>query len=327
MRVIAVVSTMAPRQRSFDALVAWMERGVLEAGFGGAAVPLTETFALSQCRCGYGLIARRAFRRGNTLAIVPVSRLITSRGVLEENFPGAGMMDKQLGAAMAERARMAEFIAMQRNAKGASRWAAYIELLPEQHVDLPRHWPQEVFSNHLCGSFFPDFVRFRALQVQRSFDVLQRARSGGGCWVGASDGLPVWEDFSWAWDVVTTRAAWVTVEEGMPPGPVLFPLLDIANHSDTPNMSLRFDSSAKALRCEATRDIRPGEGLFSSYFDTAAMNSWTALERWGFASPSFRSRAVTVRSSPQESVVSFLLARVLGRRALPAPALLGPPTI
>lgn len=256
---------------------------------------LVQTFKLRQNAMGLCLAARRPLLCGELLAALPRANLLVGEAALANCLPSLSLLvsaDQTVidEEAISEEALFAARVAMEKLMGDGSHWAPYMDILPMAHVDLPRHWDPIFLRQHFRGSMFPEFVRFRTREVRREYERL--------VWSSHASAKLTWEQFSWAWDICSTRAASLNLKEGEPPNAVLFPLIDLASHSDSPNIECFFDLEANALCCEAVRSIDVGEEILNSYF-VPGMTSWEALERWGFTSPSLERKVVSLRVTPE----------------------------
>ncbi|KAI8829462.1 hypothetical protein BJ741DRAFT_652965 [Chytriomyces cf. hyalinus JEL632] len=91
----------------------------------------------------------------------------------------------------------------------------------------------------------------------------------------------LWRDLMWAHASIASRAFKFSLDKEQSEV-FCVPFLDLANHSDTPNLIVKgVDVESKCLIVKATRDIEPGEELTIAYHDQAP-NSFL-LTHYGFA--------------------------------------------
>jgi hypothetical protein len=131
----------------FGAFLGWLQRGADDAGLASKFPPLSESFELRLGRFGQTLYATRRFERGETIALLPLSHLVS-----QLNYSAS---------TSSEASDLAVYLAQQRHDGAASPWAAYDSTLPDEHDCRPSNWPPALLRKHLQGSHFPDAVRKR----------------------------------------------------------------------------------------------------------------------------------------------------------------------
>eukprot|EP00928_Gymnodinium_smaydae_P041512 TRINITY_DN28088_c0_g1_i1.p1 TRINITY_DN28088_c0_g1~~TRINITY_DN28088_c0_g1_i1.p1 ORF type:complete len:393 (+),score=46.46 TRINITY_DN28088_c0_g1_i1:42-1220(+) len=258
---------------AFQRLVSWLQHRLDSAKLSSRlGSRLQDSLGLVQGPLGRSLISRRGVKRGDDVLLVPLQCLLYVR----EDVPAAS-----------EPSLLAALVASERRRSLESPWAPYLDFLPKCHSQLPRHFDPSFFSEHLSGSLFQEFVDYRRQECRSEFD---RLRTLGSKYDDVS-----WSEFSWAWDILDSRATSLPVAgSDRALRTVLFPLADLAQHSDIPNIACDFDPDVGALRCTATGDIRAGEEILNSYFGLE-MSSWETFERWGFVSERSSSKSVSFR--------------------------------
>ena len=263
----------------FGAFLDWLQAGADAAGLGAEFPPFRESFELRRGRFGQALFAARRFERGETLALIPLSHLVT-----ELNYSDGGGTSRKVGGS-----DMYLYLARQRQAGAASPWAPYYATLPDEHSCLPHNWEPGLLDAHLRGSHAADAVREQRSARRREYD---NVASGHGTRHPGSGGLGVsWEEFLWASDTHSTRALTPTAGvAGLTGRSVMFPLFDLALHDDERNMRARVEEleatatrpAVAALVVDAKRLIRPGDEILNWYIGFGTMSSWTAVKQWGF---------------------------------------------
>lgn len=278
-----------------EQLLSWLQ-GHLDSGCPRTAAGLPSLAATFELRTpaaagargpgpGRGLYARRRIERGEVVAMLPLSVLVSER-----NYSGLSAVAAAAprGASGGARSDMAVFLARHRAMRASSPLAAYLALLPAKHSYRPRDWAPELFERHLRGSHFPAFVAEKSARVLADWRGLDpTSRSGISL-----------EAYVWARDIVTTRAMAGNAEAGLDES-VLFPLMDMGNHADDRNVFVVLkgvddgdaapsgnggstSASTVVLQMIAARLIRAGDEILNGYMDFGNTSAWTSLEAWGF---------------------------------------------
>lgn len=166
---------------------------------------------------------------------------------------------------------------------------AYYKSLPSS-IDCPLSW---------------DFKDIQALPIQSKFFALQ-ARNH---MEKISRKIPFKRsDFMWAQSAVITRNFQGPRENYISPGwlikndknqnSMLVPLLDLANHSVTPNSIYSFDYDENQLILRSAEKIMPGEQIFISYGRTKGDHE--LLSTYGFCMKPLENPNTSVLISPVE---------------------------
>eukprot|EP00933_Yihiella_yeosuensis_P077906 TRINITY_DN8888_c0_g1_i1.p1 TRINITY_DN8888_c0_g1~~TRINITY_DN8888_c0_g1_i1.p1 ORF type:complete len:600 (-),score=73.85 TRINITY_DN8888_c0_g1_i1:98-1897(-) len=253
----------------FQRMLAWLESGIIESGLGDDSRPsLADTVQLQRGIYGRSLVAKRSIQKGSLVAVLPLSRLIS-----EHNYSNVQQKDLSSGmdADHWQLLQLAVALARTRRLGSSSPMAPYIELLPKSYNGLPHNWndsDQHPPQGLACSSLFLDDVRSKT-QILRSFRKP----------VSQIFGMSV-EELSWAMDTAGSRA-WGKKHIGS----LLFPLFDLMNHADHPNMAMSFNDELQALQFTATRRISPGEEMCMAYWEPGTRDAWETIRTWGFASP------------------------------------------
>eukprot|EP00933_Yihiella_yeosuensis_P077907 TRINITY_DN8888_c0_g1_i10.p1 TRINITY_DN8888_c0_g1~~TRINITY_DN8888_c0_g1_i10.p1 ORF type:complete len:607 (-),score=77.73 TRINITY_DN8888_c0_g1_i10:110-1930(-) len=252
----------------FQRMLAWLESGIIESGLGDDSRPsLADTVQLQRGIYGRSLVAKRSIQKGSLVAVLPLSRLIS-----EHNYSNVQQKDLSSGmdADHWQLLQLAVALARTRRLGSSSPMAPYIELLPKSYNGLPHNWndsDQHPPQGLACSSLFLDDVRSKT-QILRSFRKP----------VSQIFGMSV-EELSWAMDTAGSRA-WGKKHIGS----LLFPLFDLMNHADHPNMAMSFNDELQALQFIATRQISAREELLMPYF--LKKDAWETLQTYGFVCPS-----------------------------------------
>ena len=114
---------------------------------------------------------------------------------------------------------------------------------------------------------------------QRYTDILPVLKRHAGLFPGGT--LPTRQAFVLAASLLLSRGfSTLPVAGGIPGSPVLAPVLDLLNHSPTPNSAVQLAASgASALECRAVRPIAAGEQVCISYGD---LSDGDLLYTYGF---------------------------------------------
>lgn len=241
-----------------EQLLPWLQQGIEQAGLAGSCPRLAESFELRSGRHGLTLFAKRRFERGDVLAVLPLTRLVTED---EYRTPTTGSMHSGRGD---WRHDLALYLARERLAGASSRWAPYFAVLPETFDQRPEHWPSELLQEHLRGSHFQAEVEQQRSTLAASFGQL------------VADGytsVPL-RDYLWGVDVLTTRSM-RSDREGYAL-PLMFPLFDLALHGDWRNIRNALATVDAAgvpghrqtvLQTTAVRRILPGDEILNNYIE------------------------------------------------------------
>lgn len=289
-----VAGTVAPDVgERFSRLLRWLQEGIDEAGLSHLQAPLNDTFEIRSGVFGISLFAKRSIRWGSTLALLPLSRLITALDYGTLGPPSA-----------APQARMAAFAALQRGLGEASPWAAYLGLTPSTHEKLPKYWPRSDFEAHLRHSHFPRYVE----------DQWNRSRAAYESFVARQEGQFSLGDFEWGLDLTATRSMDLGQSFGLNETLAFFPLFDLAMHGDPPNIQCVLDSGLRALRVTATRSISAGSEVLNGYLRDGSHTTYDVLQNWGFALDRRGATRAVVRLAvppPSDAVGRKRLSRML----------------
>lgn len=233
----------------FGAFLGWLQRGADDAGLATKFPPLAESFELRLGQFGQTLYATRRFERGDTIALIPLSHLVSELNYSKSTAAGA-------------RSDLAVYLAQQRRDGSTSPWAAYDSTLPDEHDCRPSNWPPALLRKHLRGSRFPDAVDALAKATRRQYD--SKMASDGGLNIS-------WEEYRWGHDTQATRSLSPDPVRGLISGrSLMFPLFDLALHGDKRNIRCKMQefslekaggrggSTVAALQVDATRRILPG---------------------------------------------------------------------
>mmetsp|Transcript_13372 Transcript_13372/g.25260 ORF Transcript_13372/g.25260 Transcript_13372/m.25260 type:complete len:588 (+) Transcript_13372:39-1802(+) len=247
----------------FLQFLAWMQDGIQEAGLDSECPPMQTAFELSlRGENGLSVFSKQTFRKGDTLALLPFSRMIT----VKEYGKSSSVTSAEVGREKS-RVLMARYIARERRAGSQSAWAPYISVLPATYKHLPKYWEKELFSTYMEGSLFPEHV-----QEQRA--AVRELHAAAGSGISEAE-------FEWAWDTTTARSMDLGKVFGQDEALVFSPLLDMTMHGDEQNVQYDFDHRLKALRIVASRRISPGHEIRSGYLGGWHTN-WDRLQKWGF---------------------------------------------
>ncbi len=234
----------------FGAFLEWLQRGADDAGLASRFPPLSESFELRLGRFGQTLYATRRFERDETIALIPLSHLVS-----HFNYSTSTSSDT---------VDLAVYLAQQRRYGAASPWAAYDSTLPDVHDCRPTNWPAALLRKHMQGSHFPDAVNALAQSVRQQYDRK----------VATDTDLDIsWEEFRWGSDTKATRALKADPVGGLTRerSSLMFPLFDLALHGDNRNIRCKMQelsadkakgggsSTVAALHVDASRRILPGE--------------------------------------------------------------------
>ena len=274
--------------------------------------PPSETLALRRGPHGQSLHAEVAFEKGAIISIIPQSRLARDKS----------------------HASLAWALAKHHSQGDMSRLLPYISVLPPHHPERPARWDSELLRRHLQGSGFQSYVQERDDRIRADFEAMQQQWQRGG-----RGPRPSWESFLWAHDTVSTRHMAAPHRMMM-----LFPLGDLCNHADQPNVELKWmavspdgdrssSSSSRSSRAgggqgrrqqqqqekeelcmRAARQIRAGEELHVQYFDDGsqgALTNWQSLELWGFTTPLARPVAM-LQTLPAATAAAAASAAAIG---------------
>lgn len=250
----------------FMELLAWLQEGINAAGLDAKFPLLNDTFELRMTMVGKSLFAKRDIERGATIGLFPVSRLVFERdfgGILEGASPNQTTPDKEAIV----------FVAKQRQAKEASLWAPWVNILPQVHTHLPKYWEPSFLNAVLQGSYFLDYVNERREILRTDWEQVRTAANIS------------WLDFEWGCDIYASRQfVWNGTGSSRPkPGTrAFYPLVDLITHGNE-NIDFTFDNELQALRLFATNPIHTGDEFFSEYFTSNEMDNFALLEMGGFA--------------------------------------------
>ena len=251
-------------------LLPWIQSGIDEARMGHLHPPLADTFVLRDGAYGQTLFAKRRLERGDTLAYIPLSRLVTERNCTNNDRCTSNLV---------------VFLARQRALGQSSPFADYLSVLPTTHDCRPVEWEPDFLDSHLQGSFFPAYVRIAAEKMRQDYSQLNAADVS-------------WEDFKWATNTLATRSM-RSDKLGMA-APLLFPLLDLALHGDNRNVRCKFKTIEtprgyqEVLHVEAVRRILVGDEIYNSY-EYGQSTTWSTMNSWGFITPRTRTTGKTVQ--------------------------------
>ena len=216
---------------------------------------------------GLGLVSKQRFERGDTVAQLPLSSIVT-----EYNYKGASE-----GGTWSD--DLAFYLIQQKRAGAVSPLAPYLSVLPAYtgrdgiESNRAKFWEPGLLQQYLRGSNFPDFVANQANSVRADYLRLN------------ANNIP-WEEYDWAKDIIATRAM-------RPPDssfrlPLLFSVFDLALHGDAENIHVTI--KGEHLCVVAVRQILPGHDILNTYVDYGFTTSWNTVEGYGFTTPKISSR-------------------------------------
>lgn len=256
----STLPTDAAVTSQFSSLLAWIQRGAEESKLDLQRVPAARyVFELRQTQFGRTLHSKMRFERHDTLAAMSLSNLVTEHTYMRRD-------PRELSPHVQLAMHLVKICRHEPN----STFAPWCALLPSNHEHLPRYWKPEQWQKG--DSHFRDYVSENLAAIRRSYKT-----------VPTMAGISL-EDYMWVSDVIRTRGMEGT---GGLRHPVLFPLLDMSQHGDVPNIKVAIEVAAgqPSLRAVAVRRILPGDEILNMYEDTRFHGSlWHFLDMWGFAS-------------------------------------------
>jgi hypothetical protein len=280
---------------AFDTqLLPWVEEAIEQLGLLDPHRPhpaaLVQRLECRAGRHGWSLFSRVALDQNETIMVIPKARLLRDRSRGKSGLAWAVAKNYMQG-------------------KPHSRLAAYLSVLPDTHTERPARWDAAFLREHLEGSGFPEYVAEEEEQVQADFASLQVVHEH------CSGRTPTWDEYLWAYDTVATRAMQADTSNHW----MLFPVGDMCNHGDRPNVAMRWRTvptssgrESEELFMTAARRVETGDELTTGYVDFGRLSNWQSLQLWGFASPRTRAARMVVRLRVTAPQASAAIAEALG---------------
>ncbi|KAF2739602.1 SET domain-containing protein [Polyplosphaeria fusca] len=157
------------------------------------------------------------------------------------------------------------FLIEQRSIGRASPWAPYIACLPtEKDLTTPLWFNEDDFS-FLDGTNIRNAAGVRLAELETEFDKARRWMKF--CKFSDEDmNVYSFESFKWAATIMSSRA--FSSKNILPERKaftLLYPVIDIANHSLHAHVGWDFNTSAKTFGFQLDEDVALGEEIFNNY--------------------------------------------------------------
>ncbi|CAI6320889.1 unnamed protein product [Periconia digitata] len=162
-----------------------------------------------------------------------------------------------------------------------SAWQPYFDCLPASNEMTTTLWFDDDDLNHLQGTDLYTATKEKKRQLEAEYHSAMAILARLNVTLDPSN--PTFEDYLWAFTIMSSRSF---VSTYMLPNfntfPILFPVLDILNHSTDAKINWAFDDKCFTLALENPASVLPKSQIFNNY---APKQNGELLMGYGFCIP------------------------------------------